>query len=116
VSCRHLAAIDAGMTPATGALETGFTIDASRVTFGAGTLREVGPRARSHGITRVALFTDPLLETLAWFDDAIVSLRAAGLDPIIFNAVAIEPTEASWDEAIRFARDAKPDGYISLGG
>jgi alcohol dehydrogenase class IV len=104
------------MTPISGTLETGFTIDASRVTFGPGALRELGPRARSHGITRVVLFTDPLLETLAWFDDAIVSLRAAGLDPILFNAVAIEPTEASWDEAIRFARDAKPDGYISLGG
>jgi hydroxyacid-oxoacid transhydrogenase len=104
------------MTPVGGTLETGFTIDASRVTFGPGTLRELGPRARSHGITRVALFTDPLLETFAWFDDAIVSLRAAGLDPILFNGVAIEPTEASWDEAIRFARDAKPDGYISLGG
>lgn len=99
-----------------GTRETGFTIDASRVTFGPGTLRELGAHARSHAMTRVALFTDPLLETFPWFDDALVSLRAAGVDPVIFNAVAIEPTEASWDEAIRFARDTKPDGYISLGG
>jgi hydroxyacid-oxoacid transhydrogenase len=115
VSCRHLAAIDAGISPSA-SLETGFTIDASRVTFGSGTLRELGARTRGHGVTRVALFTDSLLETFDWFDDALISLRAAGLDPIIFNAVAIEPTEASWDEAIRFARDAKPDGYISVGG
>ena len=34
----------------------------------------------------------------------------------MFDAVAIEPTDASLEDAIRFARDAKPDGYISLGG
>ena len=116
MSCRHLAALDAGMTPSTSRHETGFTVDASRVTFGPGTLLELGARARALGMMKVALFTDARLETMAWFGDAIVSLKSVGLEPTVFNSVAIEPTEESWDEAIRFAKDVKPDGYISIGG
>ncbi len=117
VSCRHLAAIDAGLgTTNPGALETGFTIDASRITFGPGVLAEVGPRARALGMRRAALVTDVRLRELSWFAEVMASLRGAGVEPIVYDAVAIEPTEASWDDAIQFARDAKPDGFISLGG
>jgi alcohol dehydrogenase class IV len=96
--------------------EQAFTIDASRVTFGAGALAEVGARISALGVARAAVITDRTLRALPWFDEVIASLRAAGVEPIAFDAVAIEPTEASWDEAIRFAKDARPDGYVSLGG
>ena len=107
MSCAHLSAIEAGC-------DTAFTVDASRVTFGAGALAEVGARIRSHGATRIALVTDRQLRALPWFD----AVRAAqhGLDVAVFDAVAIEPTDASLDDAIRWARDARCDGYISLGG
>src|SRR6185312_9100739 len=49
-----------------------------------------------------------------WFEE--VTRALAGLDIAVFDAVSIEPTDASFDDAIRFARDAKPDGYVSLGG
>jgi len=119
VTCRHLAALDAGLGSGSSsppAAESGFTIDASRITFGAGVLAEVGPRARALGIKRVALITDRTVRGLPWFDEVERSLRAASVAPIVFDEVAIEPTEASWEDAIHFARDAKPDGYISLGG
>jgi alcohol dehydrogenase class IV len=115
VTCRHLAAIDAGLGTAQ-AFETGFTIDASRVTFGPGTLAEVGARARALGITRAALITDRTIRALPWFDEVERSLRAASVNPIVYDEVAIEPTEASWDDAIHFAREAKADGFVSLGG
>jgi alcohol dehydrogenase class IV len=107
VSCRHLVAAAAGC-------DTAFTVDASRVTFGHGALSEVGARARAHGMKRVALVTDARLRALPWFEEVMRSL--AGLDVAVFDAVSIEPTDASFDEAIRFARDARPDGYVSLGG
>ena len=110
MTCPQLAAIDAGLA------ENAFTIDSSRVTFGAGALAEIGPRTRALGVTRAVVFTDRSLRALPWFAEAIASLRAAGVEPIAYDAVAIEPTEASWDDAIRFARDARPDGYVSLGG
>jgi alcohol dehydrogenase class IV len=107
VTCRHLVAAAAGC-------DTAFTVDASRVTFGHGALAELGDRARAHGMTRVAVFTDARLRALPWFHE--VTRALAGLDVAVFDAVAIEPTDRSFDEAVRFARDARPDGYISLGG
>jgi hydroxyacid-oxoacid transhydrogenase len=109
MTCRHLAAHAAGC-------DTAFTVDASRVTFGRGALAETGDRARALGMRRVAVFTDPRLRALPWFDEVAQSLAAAGLEAIVFDDVAIEPTDASLDSAVRFARDARPDGYVSLGG
>ncbi|HEY0193571.1 MAG TPA: hydroxyacid-oxoacid transhydrogenase [Kofleriaceae bacterium] len=109
MTCAQLEAIAAGC-------ETAFTMDASRVTFGAGALAEVGDRARALGIRRVALFTDRSLRTLRWFDEVMASLTAAGLDVATFDEVAVEPTDASFEAAARFARDARVDGYVSLGG
>jgi alcohol dehydrogenase class IV len=107
MTCRHIVTAAAGC-------ETAYTIDASRVTFGHGVLAEVGDRARAHGMHRVAVITDSRLRMLPWFDEVMRSL--AGLDVAVFDGVSIEPTDASFDEAVKFARDAKPDGYVSLGG
>jgi alcohol dehydrogenase class IV len=107
MTCRHIVTAAAGC-------ETAYTIAASRVTFGHGVLGEVGDRARAHGMRRVAVVTDSRLRVLPWFDEVMRSL--AGLDVAVFDAVSIEPTDASFDEAVKFARDAKPDGYVSLGG
>ena len=109
MACPHLYAIEAGCDAA-------FTVDASRVTFGRGALVEVGDRARALGMTRVALFTDPRLRALPWFDEVARSLAAAAIDVAVFDEVAIEPTDESIDLAARFARDVRPDGYVSLGG
>jgi alcohol dehydrogenase class IV len=109
VSCRHLVAIEAGC-------ETAFTVDASRVTFGRGALAEVGPRAAALGVRRAMVVTDENVRALPWFDDVARSLAAAGIDAAVFDAVAIEPTDASFEAAAAFARDARVDGYVSLGG
>ena len=109
MTCRHLAAHAAGC-------DTAFTVDASRVTFGRGSLAEVGDRARALGMRRVALFTDPRLRALPWFDEVTRSLDAAGLEALVFDEIAIEPTDTSFATAAAFARDARPDGYVSLGG
>lgn len=109
MTCGALAAIAAGC-------ETAFTVDASRVTFGRGALGEVGARARALGVRRAALFTDPRLRALPWFDEVRGSLAAAGVELAIYDRVAIEPTCASFEDAARFAAGARPDGYVSLGG
>jgi len=113
MSCSHARATDAG-------LESAFTIDASRVTFGAGSLAEIGPRVAARlapdAGRRVALVTDSRLRTLPWYDDVVASLRGAGLDVTVFDEVAVEPTDVSFAEAVDFARDARPDAFVSLGG
>ena len=100
--CRHLVAAAAGC-------DTAFTVDTSRVTFGRGALAEVGPRARALGMTRVALITDARLRALPWFAEVTASLGAAGLAVIVFDEVAVEPTNESLEAAVRFAREAAPD-------
>ncbi len=109
MACSHLYALEAG-------LEQVFTVDASRVTFGRGALAETGDRVRALGVRRVALFTDRRLRGLPWFAEVEAALRAAGVDVAVFDEVAIEPTDASLELAVRFARDARVDGYLSLGG
>ncbi|OBI83702.1 hydroxyacid-oxoacid transhydrogenase [Mycobacterium sp. 1245805.9] len=93
-----------------------FTVDASRVTFGRGCLAEVGDRARALGLRRVALFTDAGVAGLPVFATTRDSLVAAGLDVITYTDVHVEPTDASFADAARFAQECNPDGYVSLGG
>ncbi|OBI17081.1 alcohol dehydrogenase [Mycobacterium sp. E2327] len=93
-----------------------FTVDASRVTFGRGCLAEVGDRARALGLRRVALFTDAGVAGLPIFATTHDSLVAAGLDVVTYADVHVEPTDASFSDAARFARECNPDGYVSLGG
>jgi hydroxyacid-oxoacid transhydrogenase len=96
--------------------ETILEVEAPRVKFGRGAIRELGAEAAALGMRRVALFTDRHLAKLPLLDAARASLRAAGLDVAEFDAVRIEPTDTSFREAAAFARDAKVDGYVSVGG
>src|SRR5258705_1244179 len=97
-------------------LDTAFTVDASRITFGRGCLEEVGDRAQALGMIRVALFSDAVVARLSVFDTAQRSLRAAGIDVIPYTEVHIEPTDESFRQAAAFAAQADPDGYVSLDG
>jgi len=112
MTCGHLYAAEAG-------LESAFTVDASRVTFGEGSLREVGDRVArlcAGGAERVALITDARMRDLEWFADVSAALATAGLDVAVFDDVAVEPTDTSIESAIAFAREANVDAFVSLGG
>ena len=93
-----------------------FTVDASRVTFGRGCLAEVGDRVRALGLRRVALFTDTVVAALPVFAKTRDSLVAAGVDVVAYTDVHVEPTDASFRDAARFAQECDADGYVSLGG
>ena len=96
--------------------DNAFTVDASRVTFGRGCLREAGDRAKALGMTRVALFSDPTVAELEVFDTVRRSLRESGLDVVAYTDVHVEPTDESFGQAVAFATEARPDGYVSVGG
>jgi hydroxyacid-oxoacid transhydrogenase len=96
--------------------ESCFSIDASSITFGAGALGEAGEHARERGCRRVALFTDRVVAGLEPVAEVARSLRAAGLDVEVYASVRVEPTDGSFLEAARFAREGRFDGYVSVGG
>ena len=96
--------------------ETVLEIEAPRILFGRGAIRETGAQAAALGMRRVALFTDVHLARTALFASALESLRGAGLDVAVYDAVRIEPTDASLLDAAAFAAGAQADGYVSVGG
>ena len=101
------------------ALESGddaFSIDASNITFGPGCLRESGEIAKNLGITRIGIFTDNVLVGTEHVATVLASLRAAGIDVALYDAVRVEPTDESFKAAVKFANDADVDGFISVGG
>lgn len=93
-----------------------FSIDAARITFGRGCIEELGARAGALGMTRVALFTDATVAQLPFFGDAHRALAAAGLDVVTYSDVRVEPTDESFMDAVGFATEVRPDGYVSVGG
>ena len=96
--------------------DRGFTVGMPTFTFGAGVLAEAGDNARDLGLRRVALFTDAQLTSGQYVATVEASLKAANVDVAKYDAVEIEPTDASLQDAARFATDGKFDGYVSVGG
>src|SRR5256885_10957555 len=89
-----------------------FAIDASSLVFGRGALHEVGDHARALGMKRVAIFTDPVVAKLEWLDRVRKSLA---IDHEVYAGCRVEPTDASFADAARFAREGRFDGYVSIG-
>ena len=96
--------------------DRGFTVGMPTFTFGAGVLAEAGDNARELGLKRVALFTDARLRPGPFVATVLASLQAAGVDVAIYDEVVIEPTDASFQHAARFAAEGRFDGYVSVGG
>src|SRR5438067_531107 len=96
--------------------DRGFTLGMPTFTFGAGVLAEAGDNARELGLKRVALFTDRTLVSGEHVAKVKASLASVRIDAIVYDEVTIEPTDASLQEAARFAHDANVDGYVSVGG
>jgi hydroxyacid-oxoacid transhydrogenase len=96
--------------------DRGFTIGMPTFTFGPGVLAEAGDNAVELGLRRVALFTDRHLAPGEHVAKVKASLSAAGVDCIVYDEVVIEPTDRSFQDATRFARESGVDGYVSVGG
>lgn len=96
--------------------ETIIAVSASSIKFGAGATREVGFDMARLGAHRVMVVTDPHIARLEPVAVAMQSLRDQGLDAVLFDRVAIEPTEVSFQEAIAFAHAGGFDGYVGVGG
>ena len=96
--------------------ETAFTIDTSSIKFGSGVTREVGYEINRMGSRRVMIVTDPKLTNSEPIATVRESVRAAGVDSVLFDQVSVEPTDISMKQAIAFAIEGKFDGFIAVGG
>lgn len=96
--------------------DSAFEVDANRIKYGRGVLREVGGAAAELGMRRAALFTDRYVKALPFVETVLASLRAAKIDVAVYDGIAVEPTDDSFKAAAEFATDGKFDGFISVGG
>ena len=96
--------------------ESVFAVDFSSIKYGPDALEELHYDATELGMTRVALFTDPVVKNLELVHSAIQGLHGAGIEYEIYDEVSIEPTDRSFKEATRFAIEGRFDGFISIGG
>jgi hydroxyacid-oxoacid transhydrogenase len=97
-------------------LESAFTMDTSAIKYGPGATREVGADMAAFGCRRVMVVTDSNLAAGDPVAITLKALRAEGIDAVLFDRVRIEPTDASFKEAIDFATEGGFDGYVAVGG
>ncbi|WP_034388942.1 hydroxyacid-oxoacid transhydrogenase [Deinococcus sp. YIM 77859] len=96
--------------------ETLFTIEATPVKFGPGAAADAGWEAARLNIRRAFVVLDPALAEREAARGVLMSLRAAGIDPVVFSDIRVEPDLASLERAAAAAREAAPDGFVALGG
>jgi alcohol dehydrogenase class IV len=93
-----------------------FTVAMPKLTFGRGTLTEVGARAEALRIKKVALFTDAFLESGPLVATVLDSLKRASISAEIYSDVRIEPDDDTVMQAAKFLRESGADGVVSVGG
>lgn len=98
------------------ALDTAFQFAASNIRYGSGCTREIGFDLQDLRVKRVLVVIDPALVKLPVGTTVREALDAAGIDYVFFDQVAVEPTDASFQAAAKFATEGQFDGYLAVGG
>lgn len=97
--------------------ETVFTYGAPGLKFGIGARHELAHDVAQFDARRVLIVTDPGVEATGAPDSIAGSLRAASIETVVFARSRVEPTDASLQDAIAFARAEGPfDVIIAVGG
>jgi alcohol dehydrogenase class IV len=97
--------------------ETVFTYGAPGLKFGIGARHELSHDLGQYDARRVLVVTDPGVAATGAPDEIAESLRAAGIEAVVFARSRVEPTDGSLIEAIEFARSEGPfDAIVAVGG
>lgn len=91
-------------------------VNGCEVTFGEGSLGDLGSVVRRLGGRRVLLVTDPGLEEAGHADKAVASLAEEGCQVTVFDQVEENPTSEHVESGARAARDSQADFLVGLGG
>jgi alcohol dehydrogenase len=88
----------------------------TRVVYGRGTLARLGELARELGFRRTLLVSDQGLVGAGYVSAAIRSLEEAGISAILFHDFGHDPDSDMVARGAAFAREAKVDSLVGLGG
>lgn len=89
--------------------------NSARVVFGADASSETGERLSQLGVTRAFVVCDRFVTESGLGERLHESLRAAGVEPVVYDNVVGEPNETSVQEAAEAARGGF-DGFVGVGG
>ena len=104
------------MTKPDGSLEQAVELATSNIRFGSGVTRELGADLADRGLRNVMLLADPFVADLPPVQTALASLDEADIRVTVYKNVSVEPTDASFLDAIRVAESAEPDAFVAVGG
>jgi hydroxyacid-oxoacid transhydrogenase len=93
-----------------------FEMAAANIRFGAGVTREIGMDLRDIGARNVLVITDPTVARLPPAIAVLESLESNGIAATVYNRVRVEPSEASFLDAIAFAQPIACDAIVAVGG
>jgi len=96
--------------------DTAFEMATSNIRYGKGITAEVGMDAADLNLQRVLVVTDANLSGREPVAVVRQSLDDAGVEHELFDRTRVEPTDASFQEAIQVATEGAFDGYIAVGG
>ncbi|KAG0241519.1 Hydroxyacid-oxoacid transhydrogenase, mitochondrial [Actinomortierella wolfii] len=96
--------------------EYAFEMATSTMRFGVGVTAEVGMDLRQMGAKKAMVLTDPNLAKLPVMATVLKSLKDHGINHVVYDQTRAEPTDASWQQAIAFAKQHRPDIYVAVGG
>jgi hydroxyacid-oxoacid transhydrogenase len=96
--------------------ETAFEMATSSIRFGHGVTAEVGMDLAELKVRNVMVIADPNLVSSLPVSTVLESLETHRVLFKLFDAVHVEPTDESFQEAIRFATEGGFDAFVAVGG
>ncbi|ART74270.1 alcohol dehydrogenase (plasmid) [Mycobacterium dioxanotrophicus] len=97
--------------------ESVFTYGAPLLKYGRGAADEIGFDLSVTGAKRVLVVTDAGVAAAGIPQRVAERIKEFGIDAVVYDGVHVEPTDASLEHAIAYARDGGPwDAFIAVGG
>ncbi|KAG6447370.1 probable hydroxyacid-oxoacid transhydrogenase, mitochondrial [Manduca sexta] len=93
-----------------------FEIKCSTVRYGLGVTREVGQDLVNLNAKNVCVMTDSNLVSLNPVKAVLNSLTKNGVNYKVYDRVRVEPTDSSFKDAIKFAKEGNFDSFVAVGG
>jgi len=88
----------------------------TRMVHAIGALSALGQEAAALNVKRPLVVTDQGIVKAGLLDEALKPLRAAGLDPVIYDQVRANPGIALVDAGARYYQSERCDGLVAIGG
>lgn len=105
------------MTAESAGAETIFTHGAPGLKFGVGASDEIGYDLSRYDVRRVLVLTDPGVAATGHPQRVADQMERFGIEAVVWDGVRVEPTDASFEAAIGYARGSGPwDAFVAVGG